>query len=308
MRNYLKYQHPGVQFAVFMGIAAMMFFTYMTIAQIFFGDVGEALSKSNEISAETLKQFRWSQFLSAVMTFIIPASVYAYLSDERPFHYLGLKQHARVLIFLIVIFLLVAVQPFAIYMGQLNQNANFGLFQEGFKRMEEFSENAMKNFVRMNNPYDLMINLFIVAILPAVGEELFFRGALQNILERWTRVPWVAILLSSLLFALAHITAFKFLPILTLGAVLGTLFYITRNLWYNVFFHFLNNFMALLASYYATKYSMLKKLTEDDYRISLLVALASLAVTIGLFLLIRKRTPYHPLTSTSQSPAHFDIN
>jgi len=308
MRNYLKYQHPGVQFAVFMGLAAVMFFIYLTIAQSFFGGVAEALSSSNEISAETLRQFRWSQFLSAVMTFIIPASVYGYLSDERPFHYLGLKRHARVLIFLIVIFLLVAAQPFAIYMGQLNQSANFGPLQEGLKRMEELSENAMNNFVRMNNPYDLMINLFIVAILPAIGEELFFRGALQNILERWTRVPWVAILISSLFFALLHLTAFKFLGILTLGAVLGTLFYITRNLWYNVFFHFLNNFMALLASYYATKYSMLKKLAEDDYKVSLLAALASLAVTIGLFLLIRKRTPYQPSTSTSQPPAHFDIN
>src|SRR6476659_1785160 len=114
MRNYLKYQSPGVQFAVFIGLSAAMFLIYMTIAQGLFGDVARALTTPGEISNETLRQFRWSQTLSAVMTFIIPALVFGYLSDERPLEYLGMKKGIDVFIFLIVIFLLVAAQPFAI--------------------------------------------------------------------------------------------------------------------------------------------------------------------------------------------------
>lgn len=306
MRNYLKYQGPGVQFAVFLGLAAAMFLIYMTISQAMFGDVARALTSPGEISSETLRQFRWSQTLSAVMTFIIPALVYGYLSDEHPLQYLGMKRSVNAFIFLIVIVLLVAAQPFAIYMGQVNQQANFGPMQNELKRMEEITENAMSHFVQMNGPADLMINLLIVGILPAVGEELFFRGSLQNILERWTKTPWIAIALSSTFFAFLHLTAFKFLGILTLGAVLGTLFYVTRNLWYNILFHFLNNSVALLATYYATRNAMLKKLAADDYKISALAAIISLAITIGIFILIRKRSPYQPLTSSSAS-THFDI-
>jgi len=308
MRNSLKYQHPGVQFAIFMGIAAAMFLTYRFIAEGFFGSVINALTASDQqVSKETLDQFRWAQFISSVMTFIFPALAFAYLCHEKPIAFLGLKRNSKILIFLIVIFLLVAVQPFAIYMGQLNQGVNFGKVQGELQRLEQLYENAMKNFVRMDTFQDLIINLLIVAILPAVGEELFFRGALQNILERWTRIPWVAILLSSFAFAFLHGTFFKFLGIFTLGIVLGTLFYVTRNLWYNIFFHFLNNALALLATYYATRNDMLKKLAEDDYKVSLFAAITSLALTVAIFLLIRKRTPQQHVSSTSPTAAQFDI-
>jgi membrane protease YdiL (CAAX protease family) len=308
MRNYLKYQSPGVQFAVFLGLSAAMFLIYMTIAQGAFGEVTRALTSSGEVSDDTLRQFRWSQTLSAVMTFIIPALVYAYLSDPKPFQYLGLKRDVSPFLIFLVIVLLVAAQPFALYMGQLNQQVNFGPMQNELKRMEEITENAMNHFVQMKSPSDLFINFLIIGILPAIGEEIFFRGSLQNILERWTRVPWVAIVLSSLFFAFLHLTAFKFLGILILGAVLGTLFYVTRNLWYNVLFHFLNNSVALLATYYATRNDMMKKLASDDYKISAVAALISLAVTIGIFLLIRKRRPVQPLTSPAPGSAQFDID
>jgi uncharacterized BrkB/YihY/UPF0761 family membrane protein len=151
MRNYLKYQSPGLQFVVFIGLAAAMFIIYMTVAQGFFGKVAEALTSPGEISAESLRQFRWSQCLSAILTFIVPALLYAYLSDEKPLQYLGVKRNFNLFVFLIVIFLLVAAQPFAIYMGQLNQQANFGPLQQELQRMEDLTEKAMSNFTRMNN-------------------------------------------------------------------------------------------------------------------------------------------------------------
>ncbi len=308
MRNYLKYQTPGIQFAVFMGLAAAMFFLYFSLSGVFFGSLVTALSSAkNEISYEVLQQFRWSQVLSAVLTFIIPAIVYAYLSDPQPLTYLGLQRNIKGFVVFIVILLLVIAQPFAIYMGQINQQIDFGPIQQGLLRQEKVFENAMSNFVRMKSPADLLINIIIVGILPAVGEELFFRGALQSILERWIRIPWVAILLSSFAFAILHGTAFKFLGIFTLGLVLGTLFYLTRNLWYNVLFHFLNNSLALLATYYATQNNMLKKLADDEFKVSALAALTSLVLTIGLFLIIRKRSPEQPMTSSSTGNTHFDI-
>jgi len=307
MRDSLKYQ-PGVQFAIFMGLAAAMFFTYTLIAHAFFQPVIGALTTPGAtVSEETLTQFRWAQFISAVMTFIIPALAYAWLCDRRPFALLGLKRNVNIFILLLVIVLLVAAQPFAIYMGQLNQQVNFGQMQAELERLEKITENAMSNFIRMNSDRDLFINLLIVGILPAVGEELFFRGSLQNILAKWIRIPWIAIFLSSFAFAILHQTFFKFMGIFTLGVVLGMLFHITRNLWYNIFFHFLNNTMALMAAYYANKYDMLKKLAGDEYKITASAALISLALTIGLFLLIRKKARQQPISMHTNASAQFDI-
>ena len=297
-----------MQFAIFMGLAAAMFLTYRFVAQAFFLPVIEALTSPGVVVTEqTLEQFRWAQVISAVMTFIIPAVAIAFICDNRPFEYLGLKRNVSIIVLLLVMVLLIAAQPFALYMGQLNEKANFGQMQMELERLEKMYENAMTNFIKMNNERDLLINLLIVGILPAVGEELFFRGSLQSILERWTNTPWVAVLLSSFAFAILHGTFFKFMGIFTLGVVLGTLFQITRNLWYNIFFHFLNNTLALLSTYYATKNDMLKKLAEDEVKISVIAALISLAITIGIFVLIRRRTPRQPLLPSSGPSAQFDI-
>jgi len=307
MRNYLKYHSPGVQFVVFIGLAAALFVIYSFLAVAFFGDASRALTTEGQaISHDVLNQFRWAQLLSSVLTFILPAFLYAYLSDEHPLGYLGVKRNTNVLILFAVLFLVVAAQPFAIYMGQLNQQINFGADQQKFEQLERVYENAMNNFVKMNSPLDLLVNLFIVALVPAVSEELFFRGSLQNILERWTRSPWIAIMLSSFAFAFLHLTVFKFLGILILGIVLGTLFYITRNILYNIFFHFLNNSISLLVTYYASRSETLKKLSADDVKINVFSALASLAVTILIFIFIRRRSPHQALP-TSTNPTHFDI-
>ena len=158
----------------------------------------------------------------------------------------------------------------------------------------------------MNSPLDLLANLFVVALVPAVSEELFFRASLQNILERWTRSPWVAIILSSLAFAFLHLTIFKFMGILILGLALGTLFYITRNIWYNIFFHFLNNSLSLLVTYYASHSATLKKLSGDEMKVNVFIAVLSLFITILIFVSIRRRSPYEPL-SRPATPTHFDI-
>jgi len=307
MRDSLKYQ-PGVQFAILMGLAAAMFLAYRFIALAFFQPVIAALTTPDvPVTQQTLEQFRWAQIMSAVMTFIIPAVVLAFICDNRPFGFLGLKNKVSITVLLLVMVLLIVAQPFALYMGQLNEKVNFGQMQTELERLEKLYETAMINFIKMNNEVDLLINLLIVGILPGVAEELFFRGSLQSILERWTKTPWVAILLSSFAFAILHGTFFKFMGIFVLGIVLGTLFHITRNLWYNIFFHFLNNTLALLSTYYANKNDMLKKLADDNVRIPVVAALISLAITIGIFLLIRRKTPHQPLLASPRRLAQFDI-
>ena len=139
-----------------------------------------------------------------------------------------------------------------------------------------------------------------MALLPAIAEEMFFRGALQKALQRLTNTPWISILISSIVFGLLHGTFFKLLPIFTLGLLLGTIYYLTRNLWYTIAIHFLNNAFAVLSVYYADRSHILKKLASDDINVPLYAAIVSLAITIFIIYTIkRKSDEVSPLTITN---------
>ena len=296
MINKLKNQHPGVQFAVFFGLTVAMILVNIVINSVFFPGAASVLT-TNTPTPQQINSFKWFQVITTTMIFIMPPLLYGYLSDERPLQYVGLKPSANFKIFLVTIVLLVAIQPFAMMVGEINRHANLG---ETLRKLEDMSEKALAKFLIMDSPADLFVNFIVVALLPAIGEELFFRGSLQNILERWTRRPVVAIILSSAFFALFHLSVFKFMPILVLGLALGTLFYMTRNLWYSIFFHFINNSLALLANYYAQRNAFMKQLADDEVKLSWIIALASLLITLALFYYIRKKHPHQPLEKTWQ--------
>jgi uncharacterized protein len=203
-----------------------------------------------------------------------------------------LKRNIRVLVLLLTPVLLVAVQPVAAALGEWNRHIDFG---KTIRELEEVSNKAIGRFLAMDSSRDLLVNMLVVAVLPAIAEEFFFRGALQNILERWTKRPVIAILCASLFFALFHLSFYKIFPIFLFGVALGVLFYITRNLWYSILFHFLNNTMALLATYYAQHNEFMKRLAAEDMEVSPWLSVAGLAVTLAIFYVIRRKIPYQPL-------------
>jgi sodium transport system permease protein len=86
--------------------------------------------------------------------------------------------------------------------------------------------------------------LLAFAVLPAVCEELVFRGFLLNGLMKSHR-PRTAILLSSFLFALFHMNVFQFLPAFFLGVVLGLVTVRSKSVVPAIFFHLLHNGVLL---------------------------------------------------------------
>jgi hypothetical protein len=161
---------------------------------------------------------------------------------------------------------------------------------QALKDAEALYTRAIEAFLKMNSVGDFIINLFIMALLPAIGEELFFRGALQKTLLRWNNKPWLSILLSSIVFALLHGTFFKILPIFVLGLMLGTVYHVTRNIWYCIIIHFLNNALAVSAVYFADRSEMLKKIASDDFTLPIIFSLLSLAATIGIIYFMKKKS------------------
>jgi membrane protease YdiL (CAAX protease family) len=120
---------------------------------------------------------------------------------------------------------------------------------ETLTQMEASAENMLRAVLTMNSPGELLLNLLVVAILPAVGEELIFRGLLQKRLERYFKNGQWAIWITALIFSAIHLQFEGFLPRMFLGAVLGYLFYWSKNLWVPIFAHFVFNGMQVVGQY-----------------------------------------------------------
>jgi membrane protease YdiL (CAAX protease family) len=291
MNFYLKDLPPARQFIAFFGLAGGFFLLNIAISSIFFKDLSGVLTdKTLAITPETIAQFKWAQLISSTIIFILPALTFGYFSSPAMFGYVGMRKPLSAVLLMLSIVLLFAVQPFASWLGTVNAKINFGSLQKQLEEMEAIYTRVMQTFLQMKTPGDLIINLFIMALLPAIGEELFFRGSLQTVLFRMSGKSWLAILVSSIVFALLHGTFFKVLPIFLLGIMLGTVYHVTRNLWYSIIIHFLNNGIAVFAVYYAGKSEFLKKLNDDKLTVTILVALFSLLASVAIIYFMRQKS------------------
>ena len=287
MNTYLKYQPPAIQFLAFLALATGFFLLNYAISTFFFSDLGSVLLDKNAIvSPAAVSKFKLAQVAGSVISFLLPALFFGYYSSPKALPYVGIQKSIAPALFFASIVLLFCIQPFIGWLGELNAHTNFGSLQKSFEEMEALHNRVLRVFLQMKTPGDLLINLFIMALLPAVSEELFFRGSLQKALLGLSNKPWLAIFISSVVFGLLHGTFFKLLPIFTLSLILGTVYHVTRNLWYTITIHFLNNAFAVLSFYYADRSEILKRLATDDISVPLYGALVSLVVGMGIIYFI----------------------
>ena len=94
---------------------------------------------------------------------------------------------------------------------------------------------------------DLFFNIFLLAFIPAVSEEFFFRGVFQTLLIKKTKRIFFSIVFTSFIFAFFHLQFFKIIPIFYAGVVLGVLYLWTSSIWVPIFFHFIfNSFQVVI--------------------------------------------------------------
>ena len=91
----------------------------------------------------------------------------------------------------------------------------------------------------MNSIWELLFNLFLIALIPSIGEELFFRGVIQKKLGNILKSPHVAVILTSFIFSAYTYTVFRFLTTICVRIILGYLFFYSRNLWTSILAHFI---------------------------------------------------------------------
>ena len=134
-----------------------------------------------------------------------------------------------------------------------NSEFDFPDFANGFESWAREREDTAAELTRFLTNFgsggELFIALIIIAVLPAIGEEIVFRGLIQNELYRATRNIHISIWFAAFLFSAIHFQFFGFIPRLLLGALFGYLYYWSGNLTLAILAHFVNNAVSVVALY-----------------------------------------------------------
>lgn len=201
----------------------------------------------------TLQVLKVIQTGSTIGTFIVPAWVLAYLFHGDPKEYLQLRKLAPATSLLWVGLGMLTAVPLINLLGDLNSKMHLPSFlapvEQWMRDSEDKAAVLTKAFLDMPDPGALLFNLFMIALLPAIGEECLFRGVVQRLFSEWSGKKQVGIWAAALLFSAMHLQFYGFVPRLLLGALLGYLLLWSGSIWLPMLAHFLNNAAAVIAAY-----------------------------------------------------------
>lgn len=224
--------------------------------------------------------------------FLTPAILLAITEGKKPNQFYGLKIPKTNLLFIVAL-IMAASMPAMGLVNELNQQMHLPSFlksiESWMRKMEDEGMVTTMAILKMTNISDFIINLIVVAIVPAICEEFIFRGGLQRTFLRLFKNPHVAIWTSAIIFSSIHFQFFGFFPRLFLGAAFGYIYFWTGSIWYAVVAHFLNNGFAVTMAFYFQK-NNLPINQDENMSISWYVYLISAILTIALFRILKDQT------------------
>lgn len=239
--------------------------------------------------AESSWSLRITILLQDLLVLFLPSYCVFKFSTKRPMYMLGFKQSEKLYsqLWHTLIIYLVAL-PAASVMAKWNDGVVFPTALSGleakFRAMEESARSVTDTFLAGEGIGDLFINIAIVGVAAAVVEEVFFRGGLQQLLVKWFGNGHVAVWVTAFVFSAIHLQFYGFIPRLFMGAILGYLFYYSRNLWVPIFYHLVNNATVVIMNFFWGETQFVKNFEDSAlYWYSWVGLVVSLFVTYVMF-------------------------
>ena len=227
------------------------------------------------------------QAVSTLFMFFLPVYFFALICYRNPAKFMGFNSSVNYRQFLIVLGILILTFPLSGALAELNKIIPIpNNWEIKFKAMEAAREAQEAALININSFSKYIISLIVIGLLPGIFEEVCFRGGLQNILVKWLKSPWAAILITAVLFSLIHISYYGFLVRFALGVVLGLIFYYTGNLWLSILFHFLYNGLQVTALYFVN-ISGNKSTKDIEENFPIWAGLIALALIIYAFIKLK---------------------
>lgn len=204
------------------------------------------------VDVEKIGFLKIFQILTSIGAFIVPCFLLQVIEKRRTTYFnFSLPPHSITLLLAALIMIVsIPLLELSILINLKMQLPDFLAGVETWMRQKEQEMERITNLLMNTTTYKgLFVNLFMIAVLPAIGEELLFRGVLQKIFFRWSKNPHVAIWIVAIIFSAFHLQFYGFLPRMLMGALFGYLYYWGRSIWLPILAHFINNAYATLFTF-----------------------------------------------------------
>lgn len=241
MQNIEQERHSWIKLAV---ICAWLFL--YGAASILGSGAETELNYDNDATVNLLYI---GQLIGVVFLFIVPAVLFAGIWTKQRIPYLGITTKASFTTLILGSIGILFALPTINWIAQINEHMHL---PDALSGVEEWMRNSeakamelTKLFTKGTSVSGLILNLFVVAFMAAISEELFFRGMIQKVLIECFKNKHIAIWTGAILFSAFHMQFFGFFPRMLMGAYLGYLFLWTGSLWPGILAHFVNNGMAV---------------------------------------------------------------
>jgi membrane protease YdiL (CAAX protease family) len=232
---------------------------------------------------------RIMQLVSTLFLFFLPAWAAIRILHRSPMRFMGFHEGRDLRMAGLVVLVMAACLPMVGSLSELNRMIPVpSSFQKAFQDLEDSYQQQMMAMARMGGFMDYLSSLLIMAFIPALFEETFFRGGMQNLLQRMIPSPWVAVIFTSIVFSAIHFSYYGFIPRFVLGVVLGLLFLYSGSLWMSILGHFLNNGVVVTYIYWLTLKGRPIKEAMDDSQ-PLWYGLPATLAIVALLVLYRRR-------------------
>lgn len=252
-----KNAHPFKQLLVLFGshvgmlilLLLIVFAIILAMVKNNSGDISSIMSTMDG----NMGQLIFFDVAQSVLLFLVPVLIVAnvfYRDSKREFYRFDLSSR-KWLLALAGIATYALLMPLVDWLAVWNNHWNFG---EMFSMMSEEYNQLIIGIVGKAAKagfIGLLLMVLVLAVMPAIFEELFFRVGLQQLLGKWFRNDHIAIVVTALIFSFMHLEMNGFLVRFVLGLTLGYVFVYSRSLVPNVMLHFVNNTVVTVSSYVA---------------------------------------------------------
>lgn len=271
-RNHI---HPIV-FAL-----ACLFFVFV-LYQLLGGGLTFLIAGSSEITRDNVSTIRFLTMLGQLLFILVPTLLFARLLNPRLLEVFPLKPLRFSESFFAILGLIFLQQILQIYLYFQEHLPFPPELRRIIDPLREGLEEMFRGLVTADSVSELLIVLVVVAIAPAIIEELFFRGLVQSAFERAVK-PKNAAMIVGIIFGLYHFNPFALLPLMALGWYFGYVRMRSQSVLIAMTAHFVNNAMAIFAVYLGMEEDLIMG-TSREFDPDIAAVVAQLGMYVILFL------------------------
>lgn len=258
MREDFQNAHPLIQLGILIlaGFGAMFILMVLAFIPFFLAGVGleafQDLAGTAETDPLAVLLLKSMQIAQGVGLFFVPFLLYRLLTRDHTYSFSFRAEDLPAMA--LFAFCMLSAFPLINVLAEWNSNLHlpevFSGIETWIRETETQAEELIRIFLRMDTVSEMLFNMFLIALVPAIAEEVFFRGFMQPVFLRVSKNYHIAVWLTAFFFSFFHLQFLGFVPRFVLGAVLGYAAHWSGTLWLPMIGHFMNNGLAVLVAWY----------------------------------------------------------